>query len=65
MRRALAFGAQSLARTSVALLSEEEERYRLLARNMSDVISRHVRNGAVHVHFARGRSAARRADRRA
>ncbi|MDD1526871.1 PAS domain-containing sensor histidine kinase [Bradyrhizobium sp. WBOS7] len=43
----LAFGAQSLARTSVALLSREEERYRLLARNMSDVISRHQRNGAV------------------
>ncbi|WP_027572081.1 PAS domain-containing sensor histidine kinase [Bradyrhizobium sp. WSM1743] len=43
----LAFGAESLARTSVALLSREEERYRLLACNMSDVISRHQRNGAV------------------
>ncbi|MCA1468760.1 PAS domain S-box protein [Bradyrhizobium sp. IC3195] len=43
----LAFGAESLARTSVALLSREEERYHLLARNMSDVISRHQRNGAV------------------
>lgn len=43
----LAFGAESLARTSVALLAREEERYRLLARNMSDVISRHQRNGAV------------------
>jgi cell cycle sensor histidine kinase DivJ len=43
----LAFGAESLARTSVALLSREEDRYRLLARNMSDVISRHRRNGAV------------------
>src|SRR6478609_5145699 len=43
----LAFGAESLARTSVALLSREQERYRLLARNMSDVISRHQRNGAV------------------
>ncbi|HLZ05562.1 MAG TPA: PAS domain-containing sensor histidine kinase [Bradyrhizobium sp.] len=43
----LAFGAESLARTSVSLLSVEEERYRLLARNMSDVISRHQRNGAV------------------
>jgi len=43
----IAFGAESLARTSVSLLSEEEDRYRLLARNMSDVISRHQRNGAV------------------
>jgi cell cycle sensor histidine kinase DivJ len=43
----LAFGAESLARTSVSLLSVEEDRYRLLARNMSDVISRHHRNGAV------------------
>lgn len=43
----LSFGAESLTRTSVALLSREEERYRLLARNMSDVISRHKRNGAV------------------
>jgi cell cycle sensor histidine kinase DivJ len=43
----LAFGAESLARTSVSLLYVEEDRYRLLARNMSDVISRHRRNGAV------------------
>ena len=43
----LAFGAESLARTGVALLNAEEDRYRLLARNMSDVISRHRRNGAV------------------
>jgi len=43
----LAFGVESLARTSVSLLTVEEERYRLLARNMSDVISRHQRNGAV------------------
>ncbi|THD60871.1 MAG: PAS domain S-box protein [Bradyrhizobium sp.] len=43
----LAFGAESLARISVSLLSVEEERYRLLALNMSDVISRHRRNGAV------------------
>jgi two-component system, cell cycle sensor histidine kinase DivJ len=43
----LAFGAESLARTGMTLLSREEERYRLLARNMSDVISRHQRNGAV------------------
>ncbi|MGL1218175.1 PAS domain-containing protein, partial [Vibrio parahaemolyticus] len=41
------FGAESLARTSVALLYVEEERYRLLAHNMSDVLSRHSRNGAV------------------
>ena len=43
----LAFGAESLARTSVSLLYVEEDRYRLLARNMSDVISRHRRNGEV------------------
>ncbi|MBV9559452.1 MAG: PAS domain S-box protein [Bradyrhizobium sp.] len=43
----LAFGVETLARTSVSLLSLEEDRYRLLARNMSDVISRHRRNGAV------------------
>jgi cell cycle sensor histidine kinase DivJ len=43
----LAFGAELLARTSVSLLNVEEDRYRLLAHNMSDVISRHRRNGAV------------------
>ena len=43
----LAFGADSLARVSVSLLNVEEDRYHLLARNMSDVISRHRRNGAV------------------
>src|SRR6185369_17802061 len=43
----LAFGAESLARTSVSLLNVEEERYRLLALNMSDVISRHSPNGTV------------------
>ncbi len=43
----LAFGAESLARISVSLLNVEEDRYHLLARNMSDVISRHRRNGAV------------------
>jgi cell cycle sensor histidine kinase DivJ len=43
----LAVSAESLARTSVSLLYLEEDRYRLLARNMSDVLSRHDRNGAV------------------
>ena len=43
----LAFSADSLARTGASLLNVEEGRYRLLARNMSDVISRHRRNGAV------------------
>ena len=33
-RQAERLGAESLARTGVALLSREEERYRLLARNM-------------------------------
>lgn len=44
---ALAFGAESLARMSKKLLNVEEERYRLLARNISDIISRHSRNGAI------------------
>jgi cell cycle sensor histidine kinase DivJ len=43
----LALGAESLARTSFWLLYAEEDRYRLLARNMTDVISRHGKNGAV------------------
>ena len=43
----LGFGAESLARASVALLYVEEDRYRLLAQNMSDVISRHRGNGTV------------------
>ena len=43
----LAFGTELLARTSASLLFVEEDRYRLLAHNMSDVISRHHRNGAV------------------
>jgi len=43
----LAFGAESLSRTGASLFTHEEDRYRLLARNMSDVISRHRRNGAV------------------
>jgi cell cycle sensor histidine kinase DivJ len=43
----LALGAESLARTSFWLLYAEEDRYRLLARNMTDVITRHGRSGAV------------------
>jgi cell cycle sensor histidine kinase DivJ len=43
----LALGAVSLARASNGLLYAEEDRYRLLARNMTDVITRHSRNGAV------------------
>jgi cell cycle sensor histidine kinase DivJ len=43
----LAFSTEALAHTTVSLLTSEEDRYRLLARNMSDVISRHGRNGAV------------------
>ena len=42
----LAFAAELLARTSRCSMLEED-RYRLLARNMGDVISRHRRNGAV------------------
>ncbi|WP_040301071.1 PAS domain-containing sensor histidine kinase [Afipia clevelandensis] len=44
---ALAFSAESLAQMSRTLLTVEEERYRLLAHNISDVISRHSRNGAI------------------
>ena len=43
----LAFGADLLARASAAQLYLEEDRYRLLAQNMGDVISRHHPNGAV------------------
>jgi cell cycle sensor histidine kinase DivJ len=43
----LALGVESLARTSYWLLYAEEDRYRLLARNMTDVITRHAHNGAV------------------
>jgi len=43
----LALGAESLAQKSFWLLYAEEDRYRLLARNMTDVITRHGRNGAV------------------
>lgn len=44
---ALAFSAESLSRTSRKLLVVEEARYRLLAHNISDVISRHSRNGSI------------------
>jgi len=43
----LALGAEGLARIGVWLLYAEEDRYRLLARNMTDVITRHRRDGAV------------------
>src|SRR5204863_3774219 len=43
----LALGSASLARTSSRLLIVEEDRYRLLARNITDVITRHRRNGTV------------------
>src|SRR5262249_43218406 len=43
----VALGAESLARTSFWLLYGEEDRYRLLARNMTDVITRHGKNGSV------------------
>ena len=43
----LALGVEQLARTGVWLLYAEEDRYHLLARNMTDVIARHGRNGAV------------------
>jgi cell cycle sensor histidine kinase DivJ len=43
----LALGCEALMRTGTSLLNVEEDRYRLLARHMCDVISRHRRNGAV------------------
>ena len=43
----LALGAERLIRTGAGLLNAEEERYRLLARHMTDVITRHGKNGAV------------------
>jgi two-component system, cell cycle sensor histidine kinase DivJ len=43
----LALGAEALARTSFWLLYAEEDRYGLLARNMTDVITRHGRDGSV------------------
>jgi len=43
----IALGVEALARTSFRLRYCEEDRYRLLARNMTDVITRHDRNGAV------------------
>jgi len=43
----LALGAEALARTGFWLLYAEEDRYRLLARNIADVITRHGRDGAV------------------
>jgi cell cycle sensor histidine kinase DivJ len=43
----LALGAESLARTSASLLYAEEDRYRLLASNMTDVVARHGHNGSV------------------
>ena len=43
----LALGAEQLARTSFWLFYAEEDRYRLLARNMTDVITRHGANGAI------------------
>jgi cell cycle sensor histidine kinase DivJ len=46
----LALGSESLVRTSFWLNHAEEDRYRLLARNTAEVLTRHGRNG--HVLFA-------------
>jgi cell cycle sensor histidine kinase DivJ len=43
----IALNAESLARTGLWLFYAEEDRYRMLARHMTDVISRHGKNGAV------------------
>jgi len=44
---AIALLVEQLARTSALLHRAEEDRYRLLAQNMTDVITRHDRSGAV------------------
>jgi cell cycle sensor histidine kinase DivJ len=43
----IALVVEQLARTSALLHRAEEDRYRLLAQNMTDVITRHDRNGTV------------------
>jgi len=43
----LALAAESLSRTSTLLLRDEENRYRLLARNVTDVIVRYGHGGSV------------------
>ncbi len=43
----IALGAEQVERTNARLLSDEEEERRLLAENMTDVITRHGRNGRV------------------
>jgi two-component system, cell cycle sensor histidine kinase DivJ len=43
----LALGTEVLARTGVCLRGPEEDRYRLLACDMTDVITRHASDGAV------------------
>ena len=47
---------------AASLLDAEEDRYRLLARNMGDVITRHRRNGAVEFISPAAQTAVRRAD---
>jgi cell cycle sensor histidine kinase DivJ len=44
---ALAFGAQILARATAATLRAKDDRYQLLASQMTDVVARHGRNGAI------------------
>lgn len=43
----LALGAGAFARASLRMLYAEEDRYRLLAHSITDVITRHGRDGAV------------------
>jgi cell cycle sensor histidine kinase DivJ len=43
----IGFAAQSQARTSLALLRAEQDRYRLVTGNMADAMTRHAASGAV------------------
>jgi cell cycle sensor histidine kinase DivJ len=43
----LAFGVEGLARTGFGLLHAEQDRYRILAEDTTDIVMRHSRNGSL------------------